>query len=176
MNKKKYILGLIIIIVFGMYFQVSFSGYYNTPEEALNHSKFNDESMESIIETVWVKEQPIIFYASNQGDFCEMEFNKKEMFGQTAWKSKGVGILETKTVTPNILVPTRMASGQRTDGKPKVLFGITKSTKAEAIKVNGEIPNFKNFQIKGEDYVLWYIITGTDELNIDEVKITSDSK
>ena len=64
MNKRIYILGLLIIIVIWMFFQVGFSGYYNTPEEAIKHSDFSDESIESIIDTVWVKGEPILFYIS----------------------------------------------------------------------------------------------------------------
>lgn len=176
MNKRIYILGLLIIIVMGIFFQVGFSGYYSTPEEAIKHSDFSDEPMESIIDTVWVKEKPIIFYISTQGNVCEMEFNKKEIFAKTGWKSKSIGILPTKTIKPEEIAPTRMGSGNSSDGNPTVLFGITKSPKAETIKVNGEVPNFKKFQIQDEDYVLWYITIQTDELNIDKVKIRSDEQ
>ena len=104
-----------------------------------------------------------------------MEFNKREIFAKTEWKSKSIGVLPTKTIKPEEIAPTRMGSGKSSDGKPKVVFGITKSPKAETIKVNWEVPNFKKFQIQDEDYVLWYIIIQTNEMNIDKVKITSDA-
>lgn len=178
MNKKIYILGLIVIIILGLFFQMEFGGYYHTPEEAAEHNDVDGKSIKTIIETVWVEDdRPIIFYVSNTGEFCEIEFYEKQIFGMTGWKCRAIKTIDTNDFNSNEVAPTRMGSGKLSDKKPQVLFGITKSPKAETIKVNGDNPTFKNFEIEGQDYTLWYIIADlTNYSSIDEIKITSNSK
>lgn len=161
MRKKIYILGLVIIIILGVFFQGKFGDYYSTPEEALKHdNEFNDISMKNIIQTVWIDDNtPIIFYVSNSDNFCAMEFNEKEVLGKIGWKSGIVSTIDKKTIDPNILMPSMMESGKDSSGnKGEVVYGITKSPEANTIKENEEIPTFVNFEIEGQDYVLWYVI------------------
>lgn len=161
MRKKIYILGLVIIIVLGLFFQAKFGDYYSTPEEALkHHNEFNDTSMKSIVDTVWIDDnRPIIFYVSNSDNFCAMEFDKKEILDRTGWKSGTIKIIDKKTIDPNILIPSMMVSGTENSGKEaEVVYGITKSPEANTIRENRQVPTFKNFEIEGQDYVLWYVI------------------
>ena len=177
MGKKIYKFGFIIIIILYVIFNVEFGGYYNTPEQAANHISLSDKTIKNIVETVWVEDSPIIFYVANSGEFCEVEFNKKNIFGMTGWEYRSIKFIETKEIKENQVIPSKMASGTKSDKKPQVLFGISRSPKANKIKVNGEVPTFKNFEIEGQEYVLWYItIDQTNDWNVDDFKITADSK
>ncbi len=177
MGKKIYKLGFIIIIILYVIFNVEFGGYYNTPEEAAKHISLSDKAIKNIVETIWVGDSPIIFYVADSGEFCEVEFNKKNIFGVTGWECRFVDSIETKEIKENEVVPSKAASGTSSDKKPRVLFGISKSPKADKIKVNGDVPTFKNFEIEGQDYILWYIVIDqTNNWNVDDFKITADSK
>jgi len=177
MGRKIYKFGFIIIIILYVIFNVEFGGYYNTPEEAAKHNSFSDKAIKNIVETVWIEDRPIIFYVANSGEFCEVEFNKKNIFGVTGWECRFIDSIETKEIKENQVIPSKAASGMKYDKKPQVLFGISRSPKANKIKVNGEVPTFKNFEIEGQDYVLWYIIIDqTNNWNVDDFKITADSK
>lgn len=93
----------------------------------------------------------------------------------TGWECRFVDSIETKDIKESQVIPSKAASGMSSDKKPHVLFGISRSPKANKIKVNGEVPTFKNFEIEGQDYVLWYITIGqTDHLNVDKFKIVAD--
>lgn len=177
MGKKIYKFGFIIIIILYIIFNVEFGGYYSTPDEAAKHNGISDKSVKNIVETVWVEDRPIIFYVADNGEFCETEFDKRNIFGVSGWKCRFVSSIETKEIGGDEVVPSKMASGMKSDKKSRVLFGISRSPKANKIKVNGEVPTFKNFEIEDQDYVLWYVIIDqTNNLDVDDFKISADSK
>ncbi len=85
MKKKLMITGVIIIIVAVVCLTGTPGTYYSTPEEALkNWDRDGKYNCKDIIDTAWMGEEPVIFYITKEGNFCDGEFKKVEVGGKTA--------------------------------------------------------------------------------------------
>lgn len=175
MNRKLFLLGFILIIVFGLCYSFEFGEYYSTPEEALMHYKSDAMAYKNIIDTAWLQDEPVILYISTNNSVCDAEFTKKFVGGKLGWKVITAGALPTAHADSNITVPTKMLAKKHTNNSQpnRVLFGYTKSAKANSIKVNGNMPIFRQFELNGDKCTLWYIV-GSEELEFNRVHIISD--
>ena len=178
MKKKISIIGIVIVIITAVVVILNTPGtFYSTPEAALmNWDPDGKYNCKNIIDTAWMGEEPVIFYVTKEGNFCNGEFKKTEAFGETGWKVAVAGMLLSidKIDISNTIGSDAGVSKHTNNDKPnQVLFGVTKSAKADTIRVNGETPTFKAFEANELMYTLWYIV-GSDELYFDKVKITSD--
>ena len=138
MTRKTLIIGLIIIFAVGGILQGFFGAIYDTPEAALMNRGFNDEfTCKEIIDAAWMGEEPVIFYISKYGDLGGAEFKKKQVFGKNGWKVVTAGLLQKiKNYDPSAIVPGYMRASKHTNNdKPnQVLYGVTKSAKADTIR------------------------------------------
>lgn len=154
----------VLIIIFSIYLNVAYGGYYRTPEEALENRESKNTSVQYIIETIWVNDEPIIFYVNEKNQFCDARFSIKQIGGEMGYKSSGASYFKLD-INSEEIIPVKWNIKIENDGNyDKVFYGISKSNEIYSIKINGKSPIIIPFEMGGKDYDLWYIV-GSYELD-----------